>query len=111
LLIQTTEHLPALVTLKAKLKAVYSRSAKTASKFFSESKKLGVEGIELYSEDTLGHTLGDLLQRQDIKAVIIVLPIPVQPDIIRRCFVAGKHVLSEKPIAKDVSTARLLLED
>jgi hypothetical protein len=39
LLIQTTEHLPALVTLKAKLKAVYSRSAKTASKFLSESKK------------------------------------------------------------------------
>jgi predicted dehydrogenase len=111
LLIQTTEHLPALVTLKAKLKAVYSRSAKTASNFLSESKKLGVEGIELYSEDTPGHTLGDLLRRQDIKAVIIVLPIPVQPDIIRRCFAAGKHVLSEKPIAKDVSTARLLLED
>lgn len=35
----------------------------------------------------------------------------MQPDIIRRCFAAGKHVLSEKPIAKDVSTARLLLED
>jgi hypothetical protein len=70
-----------------------------------------VEGIEIYSEDTPGHTLGDLLQRQNIKAVIIVLPIPVQPDIIRRCFAARKHVLSEKPIAKDVSTARLLLED
>jgi hypothetical protein len=82
LLIQTTEHLPALVTLKAKLKAVYSRSTKTASKVLAESKKLCVEGIELYSEDTPGHTLGDLLQRQDIEAVIIVLPIPVQPDII-----------------------------
>jgi len=107
----TEEHLPALITLKANLKAVYSRSSKTASIFLSESKKLGLGGIELYSEDTPSHHLDDLLQRQDIKAVIILLPIPVQPDIIRRCFAAGKHVLSEKPLAKDVSTARLLLED
>jgi len=107
----TEEHLPALVAIKANLKAVYSRSGKTASIFLSNSKKLGVEGIELYSEDTPNHQLDDLLKRQDIKAVIVVLPIPVQPDIIRRCFAAGKHVLSEKPIAKDVSTARLLLED
>jgi predicted dehydrogenase len=79
--------------------------------FLSESKKLGLEGVELYSEDTQNHHLDDLLQRQDINAVIILLPIPVQPDIIRRCFAAGKHVLSEKPIAKDINTARLLLED
>lgn len=105
------EHLPALVTLNANLKAVYSRSAKTASTFLLESKRLGREGIELYSEDTPSYQLDDLLQRQDIRAVIILLPIPLQPDIIRRCFAAGKHVLSEKPIAKDVSTARLLLED
>ncbi len=105
------EHLPALITLKVNLKAVYSRSGKTASTFLSESKKLGVEGVELYSEDTPNHNLDDLLKRQDITAVIIVLPILVQPDIIRRCFAAGKHVLSEKPVAKDVSTARLLLEE
>lgn len=42
---------------------------------------------------------------------MIVLPILVQPDIIRRCFAAGKHVLSEKPVAQDVHTARLLIED
>jgi len=111
LLTPTKEHLPALITLKANLKAVYSRSAKTASTFLLESKKLSREGIELYSEDTPGHHLDDLLQRGDIRAVIILLPIPIQPDIIRRCFAAGKHVLSEKPIAKDVSTARFLLED
>lgn len=35
----------------------------------------------------------------------------MQPDIIRLWFAAGKYVLLEKPIAKDVSTARLLLED
>jgi predicted dehydrogenase len=108
---QTKEHLPALVAAKGNFKAVYSRSGKSASILLSESKRLGVEGIDLYSEDTPGHQLDDLLKRQDIKAVILALPIPVQPDIIRRCFAAGKHVLSEKPIAKDVRTARLLLQD
>lgn len=33
------------------------------------------------------------------------LPILTQPDYIKRALAAGKHVLAEKPIAKDVSTA------
>ncbi|CAM1502644.1 Fc.00g074200.m01.CDS01 [Cosmosporella sp. VM-42] len=107
----TDEHLPALVSNKANLKAIYSRSKATASTLVVEAKKLGLADIELYSEDTAGHTLDDLLKRDDIKAVVIVLPIIVQPDIIRRCLAAGKHVLSEKPVAKDVQTARLLIED
>ena len=41
----------------------------------------------------------------------MVLPIPIKPDIIRRCFAAGKHVISEKPIAKDVLSARQLIGD
>ncbi|KAJ5166004.1 hypothetical protein N7492_006300 [Penicillium capsulatum] len=38
------------------------------------------------------------------------LPILVQPDFIRKALLAGKHVLSEKPIAKDVATAQDLLD-
>ena len=38
------------------------------------------------------------------------LPIVVQPDYIRKALKAGKHVLSEKPIAKDLATARRLLD-
>ena len=34
----------------------------------------------------------------------------VQPDYIRKALKAGKHVLSEKPIAKDLATARELLD-
>jgi len=105
------EHLPALVKAKANLKAAYSRSKATASTLVTEAKNLGYASVDLYSEDTAGHTLDDLLKRDDIKAVVIVLPILVQPDIIRRCFAAGKHVLTEKPLAKDVQTGRRLIED
>jgi predicted dehydrogenase len=99
------------VKAKANLKAAYSRSKATASTLVTEAQKLGYASVDLYSEDTAGHTLDDLLKRDDIKAVVIVLPILVQPDIIRRCFAAGKHVLTEKPLAKDVQTGRLLIED
>lgn len=37
------------------------------------------------------------------------LPILAQPSYIRRALNAGKHVLSEKPIAQDLSTAQDLL--
>jgi predicted dehydrogenase len=37
------------------------------------------------------------------------LPILVQPDYIKKALSAGKHVLAEKPIAKDVATAHELL--
>ena len=38
------------------------------------------------------------------------LPILVQPDFIKKALSAGKHVLAEKPIAKDVATATELLD-
>lgn len=38
------------------------------------------------------------------------LPILVQPDYIKKALIAGKHVLAEKPIAKDVATASELVQ-
>jgi predicted dehydrogenase len=38
------------------------------------------------------------------------LPITVQHDYIKRALAAGKHVLAEKPVAKDVATATELLK-
>ena len=62
------------------------------------------------SPATSDHSLDDLLARQDIDAVIIALPICVQPIVIKKAIDAGKHVLSEKPIAKDVETAARLIK-
>ena len=48
-------------------------------------------------------------RKRERKTNTTSLPILVQPDFIRQALQAGKHVLSEKPIAKDVATARDLL--
>ena len=67
--------------------------------------------VDLYSDDSgPGKTLDDLLARSDIQAVIIALPIKNQPDYIRKALLAGKHVLSEKPVGENVKDAQELLK-
>lgn len=99
------EHLPAISAAPSlTLAAIYSRSRKSAETLASDA-----GGVDLYSEDQEGRTYEDLLKREDIKGVVIALPILVQPEYIKKALSAGKHVLAEKPIAKDVETARDLL--
>jgi len=50
-----------------------------------------------------------LLARVDITAVIVVLPITLQPSIVLKALAAGKHVLSEKPVAPDVEQGHNLI--
>ncbi|PWY63592.1 oxidoreductase family, NAD-binding Rossmann fold protein [Aspergillus eucalypticola CBS 122712] len=109
------EHLPILTTSPLfTLKAIYSRSLKSAESLISGSKgdDAMMKNVELYSEDSeAGRRLQDLLDREDVRAVVIALPIPAQPSYIRAALQAGKHVLSEKPIAGDLNTARALLSE
>lgn len=42
--------------------------------------------------------------------MIIALPICIQPTVVKQAIEAGKHVLSEKPIAKDTETAARLIK-
>ncbi|KAI9043163.1 Gfo/Idh/MocA family protein [Aspergillus affinis] len=108
-------HLPAIAEHQANLLAVYSRSTRSAESLKSAADALGISAsqIDVYSdeEEAQGRGLSDLLGRNDITACIVVLPILVQPTVVRRCLGAGKHVLCEKPIAKDVAAAsQLILE-
>ena len=58
----------------------------------------------VYHDADSQHSLDALLARSDIDAVIVTLPITKQPEVVLKALAAGKHVLSEKPIAKDVAT-------
>lgn len=91
------------------LKALYSRTLKSAQETASHIKDGPLP--DLYTEDSdSSHQLSNLLARDDIQAVIIALPIVSQPQFIEAALSAGKHVLAEKPIAKDVATAKALIE-
>lgn len=109
-------HLPAIAKLQSyvELKAVYSRSLKSAQELASEAKV----ALNTSAPPSVYHDGGDsstsidaLLKRPDIVAVIVVLPILTQPEIIIKALAAGKHVLSEKPVAKDVATGLKLIKE
>ncbi|PYH89597.1 oxidoreductase family, NAD-binding Rossmann fold protein [Aspergillus ellipticus CBS 707.79] len=97
-------HLPGIeASPNIELKAVYSRSLKSASAIATELP------LSRYADDA-GEGLQQLLERPDIQAVIIALPITKQAHYIRAALAAGKHVLSEKPTAKDVAEAVDLIQ-
>ncbi len=95
-------HLPALRSLGRTFEvvAVYSRTHEAAAAL---AKPLPGQ-VAIYTD------LPALLARKDIEAVDILLPIEVMPQAIELALCAGKHVLSEKPIAPDVATGRRLLD-
>lgn len=67
--------------------------------------------VPLYSDDSgSGNTYHDLLLREDVHAVILALPIMKQPEYIEAALAAGKHVLSEKPIAENTTRAKQLIQ-
>ncbi|KAK4224807.1 oxidoreductase-like protein [Podospora fimiseda] len=106
------EHLPAiLATPKFTLLAIYSRSRTTAESLLASLPSSLTQNISIYysSPPTEGKSLEDLLARSDIQAVDIALPILHQPAVIEQCIKAGKHVLSEKPVAGDIVDAATLI--
>jgi hypothetical protein len=90
------------------LKAIYSRSQTSAEALAAKSN----DEVDVYFDNPAseGRSLADLLKRADIAAVVVCVPIVAQPVIIKQALAAGKHVLSEKPIAKDVATALELID-
>ncbi|KJR88931.1 uncharacterized protein SPSK_07648 [Sporothrix schenckii 1099-18] len=105
------QHLPAIKASDLlALKAVYSRSQASAEAFAS---KAGVPGLDVYWDEpaAAGRGLADLLARSDVAAVSVCMPINLQPQAIRAALAAGKHVISEKPVADTVAHAQALIAD
>lgn len=94
-------HLPAMQSLgdTFKVVAVCSRSQESAERLAS----VIAPDVEVYTD------LDALLARPDIDAVDVVVPINQMPLIVEQCLRAGKHVISEKPIAPDVAAGTALL--
>ena len=95
-------HMPAFKALGEtfEVAAIYSRTQASAAALAQ-----GLPGrVDLYTD------LDTLLARDDIEAVDIVLPIDVMPPVVEKALQSGKHVISEKPIAPDVATARRLMQ-
>lgn len=94
-------HIPSLQALQGlfTIVGIYSRTQARAD----ELAALIPEPVPTYTE------LSPLLERADVEAVDILLPIHVMPQVVEQALQAGKHVISEKPIAPDVATGRRLL--
>lgn len=94
-------HIPALQSLDSTfdIVAMYSRTEAAATALAAQ-----LPGqVATYTD------LPTLLARDDIEAVDVILPITVMPGAVELALRAGKHVISEKPLAPDGVIGRWLL--
>jgi predicted dehydrogenase len=94
-------HLPSLLRHPDHfhIAAIYSRTQKSAQALAEQIPY----PTEIFTD------LEPLLARPDIEAVDILLPIHALAEAVSKSLHAGKHIISEKPIAADVATGRQLL--
>ncbi len=102
-------HIPALLASEdIELVGIWARSDKSAQNaLHSDTLKDLSRKPHLYIGD---EGLDQLLGNANIDGVVVALPITAQPDIVLKALRAGKHVLSEKPVHKDVESAVQLIE-
>ena len=115
-------HLPALARLQERfeLAAIYSRSESSARALAEHwhtltaaaavGRETGEAPPSSFSAPELFTDLAALFARDDIEAVDIALPIPVQTPVVAQALAAGKHVVSEKPIAPTRAEAQSLID-
>ena len=99
--IGTDKVIPAMqLASNVDVKAIASRNLETAKK---TAAKLGIREVSPSYEE--------LINRKDIDAVYIPLPNHLHVEWSIKALRAGKHVLCEKPIARNAAEAELLLHE
>jgi len=95
-------HLPALLALDPlfEIAAIFSPSGRSAHELANLLPK----------KPPVTTDLAALLARPDVDAVNVVLPIGAMPDGVEAALAAGKHVISEKPIAPELARAGRMLD-
>jgi len=69
-----------------------------------ERRKIGQEWFGL-SDENLYEDYKDVIARDDVEAVVVTVPQKFRRQIVLDAIAAGKHILSEKPIASTPSVA------
>jgi len=105
-----SDYIPAFLssgTQNVRVHTIWSLDAAAAKECASQLSKDGDKPMVLTEKDDLE----SIIQDQSIDAIVMVLPFMYQPDLIRKAWKAGKHVLSEKPIERDVEAAMALVRE
>lgn len=91
--------IPALLEQKDRfeLKAIASRSTEKASYFAEKFNTIGLTGYE------------ELLADDSIELIYMPLPTGLHEEWMMRCLNAGKHILAEKSLAADFSSAERIM--
>ncbi|ESS36340.1 tetratricopeptide repeat-containing protein [Toxoplasma gondii VEG] len=89
---------------RIRIVAVYGFKQSEAEAFNS---CLGLDDVAVYSGSS---GLKDLLQRNDIQAVVLDVHGELMPSFLPKMFEAGKHVLSRSPLGLRVETGWKLIE-
>ena len=66
--------------------------------------EIGEGDIDAYTD------VGEMLEREDIRAVIVAVPNFLHAEVTRKAAEAGKHVFCEKPMALKVADARAMID-
>ncbi|AHC14424.1 oxidoreductase domain protein [Salinispira pacifica] len=99
-------HVPAIEKLQDKIRisAVCNRSPEKA-------RRLAARADRLYGQETPWFTdYTELLAREDVDAVAVLLPVDLNYRVTRSAVEAGKHVLVEKPLAANLEEGRKMLK-
>jgi predicted dehydrogenase len=95
-----TAHLPGYARYGQRVVGVYDVQAEAT------------DGVcEQFGVETVFRELDELLSHPEIEIVDVATHPDVRPSLVRRALAAGKHVLSQKPLASDLRTARELVDE